>query len=61
MPGGCVTAAPGCKETDTGLTHAARNTFLIAPDGKIARVFEDVKPSEHSAQVLAALTELEKK
>ena len=42
-------------------THAARNTFLIAPDGKIARVFDDVKPSEHSAQVLAALTELEKK
>ncbi len=42
-------------------THASRNTFLIAPDGRIARVFDDVKPSEHSAQVLAALTELEKK
>lgn len=42
-------------------THAERNTFLIAPDGKIARVFEDVKPAGHSAQVLAALTELEKK
>lgn len=42
-------------------THAARNTFLITPDGKIARVFDDVKPAEHSAQVLAALTELEKK
>jgi peroxiredoxin len=34
---------------------------LIAPDGRIARVFDDVKPAEHSAQVLAALTELEKK
>jgi peroxiredoxin Q/BCP len=44
-----------------GFTHAARNTFLITPDGKIARVFDDVKPAEHSAQVLAALTELEKK
>lgn len=42
-------------------THAARNTFLISPDGKIARVFDDVKPAEHSAQVLAALAELEKK
>lgn len=42
-------------------THAARNTFLIAPDGKIARVFEDVKPDQHSAQVLAALAELQKK
>jgi peroxiredoxin Q/BCP len=47
--------------TEMGFTHATRNTFLIAPDGKIARVFEDVKPAEHSAQVLAALAELEKK
>lgn len=44
-----------------GFTHAARNTFLISPDGKIARVFEDVKPAEHSAQVLSALAELQKK
>lgn len=42
-------------------THANRNTFLIAPDGRIARVFNDVKPDEHSAQVLAALAELQKK
>lgn len=34
-----------------------RTTFLIAPDGKIKKVFEDVKPSEHSAEVLAALKE----
>jgi peroxiredoxin Q/BCP len=47
--------------TQTGFTHAARNTFLITPDGKIARVFDDVKPAEHSAQVLAALSGLEKK
>jgi peroxiredoxin Q/BCP len=47
--------------TNMGFAHAARNTFLITPDGKIAKVFEDVKPAEHSTQVLAALTELEKK
>jgi thioredoxin-dependent peroxiredoxin len=47
--------------TNLIFTHAARNTFLISPEGKIARVFDDVKPSEHSAQVLAALSELEKK
>jgi peroxiredoxin Q/BCP len=46
--------------TEIGFAHAARNTFLISPDGKVARVFDDVKPAEHSAQVLAALTELEK-
>lgn len=47
--------------TQMGFPHAARNTFLISPDGKIARVFEDVNPAEHSTQVLAALTELQKK
>jgi peroxiredoxin Q/BCP len=32
-----------------------RTTFLIGPDGKIIKVFEDVKPAEHSKEVLAAL------
>lgn len=32
-----------------------RTTFLIGPDGKIVKVFENVKPAEHSAQVLAAV------
>lgn len=35
-----------------------RTTFLIGADGKILKVFEDVKPSEHSAEVLQALREL---
>jgi thioredoxin-dependent peroxiredoxin len=34
-----------------------RTTFLISPDGKIKKVFANVKPSEHSAEVLAALKE----
>lgn len=34
-----------------------RTTFLISPDGKIKKVFADVKPSDHSAEVLAALKE----
>jgi peroxiredoxin len=38
-----------------------RTTFVIAPDGRIALVIDDVKPAEHSAQVLAALTDMEKK
>jgi peroxiredoxin Q/BCP len=37
---------------------AARNTFVIDPQGKIARVFPKVKPAEHSQEVLAALDEL---
>lgn len=35
-----------------------RTTYLIGPDGKIARVFENVKPAKHSAQVLEALESL---
>ncbi len=31
-----------------------RTTFLIGPDGMIVRVFENVRPAEHSAEVLAA-------
>lgn len=35
----------------------ARTTFIIGPDGTIRKVFENVKPEGHAAQVLAALTE----
>jgi len=30
-----------------------RTTFIIGPDGTIKRVFENVKPSDHSEEVLA--------
>ncbi|MEA4908685.1 MAG: thioredoxin-dependent thiol peroxidase [Chloroflexi bacterium] len=32
-----------------------RTTFVIGPDGIIQKVFENVKPSEHSAEVLQAV------
>ena len=35
-----------------------RSTFLINPDGKIARVFPKVKVKEHAAELLQALNEL---
>lgn len=44
-----------------GQTLSARNTFLIDPKGNVVRVFEKVKPAGHSAEVLAALDELQKK
>ena len=43
-----------------GAKLSARNTFIIAPDGKIAKVFTKVNPTGHSAEVLAALDELAK-
>jgi peroxiredoxin Q/BCP len=32
-----------------------RTTFIIGPDGRIARVFEKVKPDGHAEEVMAAL------
>jgi len=37
-----------------------RTTFIIAPDGTIARVFEKVKPAGHALEILQALSELKK-
>lgn len=39
---------------------SARNTFIIDPNGKIAKVFPKVKVAAHSEEVLAALAELQK-
>ncbi len=35
-----------------------RWSFLIAPDGKIAKIYEGVKPAEHAAEVLADVQEM---
>ncbi len=37
-----------------------RTSFLIDPDGKIAKVYEKVKPLKHAAEVIADLKELSK-
>ncbi len=38
---------------------SARNTFLIDPEGRIAKVFAGVNPANHSSEVLTALDDLE--
>jgi thioredoxin-dependent peroxiredoxin len=38
---------------------SARHTFLVNPQGVIVKEFMDVKPADHSAEVLVALTELQ--
>ncbi len=38
---------------------AKRHSFIIDPEGKIARVYRDVKPEEHSAQIMADLKALQ--
>jgi peroxiredoxin Q/BCP len=45
-----------------GVTEvAARNTFIIDPQGKIVKNYTGVNPNKHSEEVLAALDELQKK
>jgi peroxiredoxin Q/BCP len=48
------------EKTRHGRTYwgAARATFIIEPDGKVARTFPDVSPKTHDDVVLAALAEL---
>jgi len=47
--------------TNLGIVKiASRHTFIINPEGKVVRVFTEVNPNQHSAEVLAALAELQK-
>jgi len=39
-------------------TMVFANNFLIDSKGRIAKVFENVKPAEHSAEVLEAVKAL---
>lgn len=55
-----VSDAYGSLMEYNGMKLSARNTFIIDPQGKIAKVFLKVKPTGHSAEVLAALAELQK-
>ncbi len=55
---GDISSAYGVKTRMFGMTVAKRQTFIIGPDGNIARHYEKVSPDEHSAEVLAALKEL---
>jgi len=43
-----------------GAKLSARNTFIIDPQGKVVKVFEKVKVTAHSEEVLAALATLQK-
>ena len=43
-----------------GTQYSARNTFIIDPNGKVAKLFVGVKPAGHSDEVLSVLAELTK-
>ncbi len=55
---GAVTARYGSL-VNLGLwKFARRNTFLIDPQGRIAKVYLNVRPAQNAAEVTAALKEL---
>ena len=59
-PDAKVSAEYDSVMTYEGNKLSARNTYVIGPDGKIAKVFLKVKPADHSEEVLAALSGLQK-
>src|SRR5215831_5135087 len=59
-PDAKVSAEYGSVMDYKGQRLAARNTFIINPDGDVVKVYTGVKPAEHSDQVLKDLAELKK-
>ena len=58
-PDAKVSTQYGSAMEYNGAKLAARNTFIVDPEGKIAKVFTGVKPATHSEEVLSALTALQ--
>jgi len=38
--------------------YAKRHTFIVGPDGKLAKIYRDVDPKVHSAEIIAELGRL---
>jgi peroxiredoxin Q/BCP len=55
---GTAASAYGVKTRMLGMEVAKRQTFIIGPDGTIAKHYDKVDPDAHSKQVLADLAEL---
>ena len=57
-PEGTSAEAYGVKTKFAGMTLAKRQTFIIDPDGNLAKHYEKVDPDTHSAELLSALEAL---
>jgi peroxiredoxin Q/BCP len=53
-----VSTAYGVLASRLGMHYARRTTFLVDPQGRIAKVYTDVDPEKNSTQVLADLASL---
>jgi thioredoxin-dependent peroxiredoxin len=57
---GAAADAYGVRTKTFGMTVARRQTFLIDPEGNIAKHYDSVDPGSHSAEILADLEKLRK-
>jgi peroxiredoxin Q/BCP len=57
--GGDTARAYGALTSFGPIKFAKRHTFLIDPQGRIAKIYRDVKPSTHSREILADLKALQ--
>ncbi len=57
-PDGKVAKAYGSLGGFGPIRYAKRHTFIIDPEGRIARVWRKVRPAEHSRELLQALNDL---
>jgi len=55
---GTTAEAYGVKKKMFGMTLADRQTFIIDPDGRVAKHYAEVDPATHAQQVLADLKDL---
>lgn len=58
--GGAVAASYGSLRNLGILKVAHRHTFIIDPDGRIAKVYRKVSPKDHSDQIIGDLKELQR-
>ena len=56
---GAVTTKYGSLTSHEGTNYAARNTFLIDPEGVIRKVYLKVQPAKHSDEILTDLAALQ--
>jgi len=56
---GAVARSYGSLTAFGPIRFAKRHTFVIDPDGRIARVYRDVKPSTHSREILEDMKTLQ--
>ncbi|HKQ30839.1 MAG TPA: peroxiredoxin [Burkholderiales bacterium] len=57
--GGTVATRYGSLWSMGPVKFAKRHTFVIDPQGKLARIYRDVKPDEHSRQVMDDVKQLQ--